>query len=475
MRLLRLKSKSNDNTGHFQNTFRTPIRIDPYSEIALVNAVIALDARLIVVSSSNNKMSFTRKDSGSTSNVVVPPETYSTRTFIKALDTAMNSSMAYEPLLSTKPSFLWIPAVQSNGICQLGYSRENDVQDASFPVANGTMMEIDPALPQQVKPKVEGAPTDAFPAFIRSNNTFNPGVGQVGCLVSGNDKVIVGLLKNLPESTTTDFDHTLYRYGIVYDGALAGATYKSIVDGVMSDTGVNCNDDDVIQILLNKGKIEYQLDNGTPIGITSYDFDSPPLNIACSMSGNNMIATQFQYHPNLAHTSLAGPLNPIHVKTFETGMVSSGVGAGAGTKITITMPEAIQELLGYDSNPTVSTLQEGAFYADIPLQDTSSPLSLSIELPNLGRMENHDGYDGERKNLVALIPKLTQSGTDLVYEASFPLYININNQYPINLSSLECRILSSRDNSEIELEEPGCSLLFALHKPSTGSPQDSTK
>ena len=91
MRLLRIKSQVDQNTGHFSNNFKTPVKIEPFSQIALVNAVLALDSRLMTVSSSNNTMSFTRKNNGSVSSVVIPIGSYSTKSFLTTFSTALNS------------------------------------------------------------------------------------------------------------------------------------------------------------------------------------------------------------------------------------------------------------------------------------------------------------------------------------------------------------------------------------------------
>lgn len=302
-------------------------------------------------------------------------------------------------------------------------------------------------------------------------------MGDVIAQVNGAEDIIVGLLKDIPDAGTTNFDATLYKFGILYD---ADDVYQIIVDGQAKATTTLTADGDLVELQLSSGNINYIVKRGATtfnLGSVSYDFTQPPLHVGCSMKANNTSnVTDFIYNYHLGHESLQGPNNPILVKKFDQQVVSNPLlGAGINTKLSLTMPDGILELLGFDVAPEDTTNDEGSFIASVPLQDTTTPLSLSVELPNLGRMENYDGSDGERKNLVALIPKLTQSGNNLVYEASFPLYISINNQYPLNLSSLECRILSSEDNSEVELEHPGCSLLFALHKSSTNVPQDSTK
>ena len=61
MRLIRLKSKPSDLTGHFSNRFQTPIKIEPFSQVALISAIVAMDARLIQVNTTNNTFSFKRK------------------------------------------------------------------------------------------------------------------------------------------------------------------------------------------------------------------------------------------------------------------------------------------------------------------------------------------------------------------------------------------------------------------------------
>ena len=49
------------------------------------------------------------------------------------------------------------------------------------------------------------------------------------------------------------------------------------------------------------------------------------------------------------------------------------------------------------------------------------------------------------------------------------MFIDLNNSEPIQLSKLEIRILNSVDDTEVDLDSPGCSLTFATkhHRLST--------
>ena len=94
------------------------------------------------------------------------------------------------------------------------------------------------------------------------------------------------------------------------------------------------------------------------------------------------------------------------------------------------------------------------------------PTSITVELPNLGgNILSYDGVFERRRNIVAVIPSMKQDKNNLIYDPGFPSFIDINNGYPIQLSKLDARLMSSFDDEPINLEAPGCSLTFGLQEP----------
>ena len=325
-----------------------------------------------------------------------------------------------------------------------------------------------------------------FDNLVSTNQTFNPGVGEVTARVTNNGECIVGLIKPGAEDGGGEYDASIYAYGINYD-TIGTTSYSIIINGtevVATPTPANA---DIIRIKLDNGKIKFSaIAGGTETALgdaVGYEYDfSADYRVACSMTTNTngagaMVIDSFQYHENLENKSLPGPDNDIVRQDFTAPeVVHSNLGAVPASRVSLSLPDGARELLGFEKDADLAkVLLSGSFNASNDITNTSTPLSLSVELPNLGRMENHDGLDGSRRQIVASMPRLTTTGSDLVYEAKFPLFININNQYPISLSEIECRILTSLDNKEIEIEDPGVSLLFAIHKSPQSSTNDSTK
>ena len=77
-------------------------------------------------------------------------------------------------------------------------------------------------------------------------------------------------------------------------------------------------------------------------------------------------------------------------------------------------------------------------------------------------MDSYDGKIERRSQLVAVIPSLIKTNQDMSYNAPYPLFIDLNNAYPIILSEFEVRLLESATGEPVSLEDPGCSLTFAI-------------
>ncbi len=142
------------------------------------------------------------------------------------------------------------------------------------------------------------------------------------------------------------------------------------------------------------------------------------------------------------------------------------LGATRATQISFTFDEDIQAVLGYDNAVVARVGVAGSFTAQQPLTDTTTPTSITVELPNLGgNILSYDGVSERRRNIVAVIPSMSQTNNNLIYDPGFPSFIDINNGYPIQVSKLDVRILSSFDDLPINLDAPGCSLTFGLQEP----------
>ena len=114
-----------------------------------------------------------------------------------------------------------------------------------------------------------------------------------------------------------------------------------------------------------------------------------------------------------------------------------------------------QKLLKNSSNLLSEARQIGLFGELALLRD--------LYLPNLGgQITSYDGVSQKRRAIVAVIPSMIQQNSVLTYEPPFPAFIDLNNAFPMHLSKLEVRLLSSFDDSPINLEHPGCSLTFII-------------
>ena len=80
--------------------------------------------------------------------------------------------------------------------------------------------------------------------------------------------------------------------------------------------------------------------------------------------------------------------------------------------------------------------------ADEKLTEAVSFTDLLVELPNL-TMESYDGSQKKKRPIICYIPSLSVYNNELVYNANFPVMIDLKNNSTFNLSRIQVRLLTS--------------------------------
>ena len=94
--------------------------------------------------------------------------------------------------------------------------------------------------------------------------------------------------------------------------------------------------------------------------------------------------------------------------------------------------------------------------------------SYYVELLTMN-LDSYDGYSKGRKNILAVIPQLEQATTThnenvVIYQPSYPVFLDLNNEAPITLRTIRARILFA-DGSDIETQHLSVmTLLFKKKK-----------
>ena len=78
-----------------------------------------------------------------------------------------------------------------------------------------------------------------------------------------------------------------------------------------------------------------------------------------------------------------------------------------------------------------------------------------------GTCEGYDGSTGQRKNILAVMPE-SDSDDKLLFQPSFPVFLEMNNSHPLVLRNIRARVLQTDGTS---LGVTGMNSMTLLFKP----------
>lgn len=460
MKLLRIVSTAEQSTGFFANEFSEPIIVEPDSKIALLNAAVSLSAASIVVDSSNNQIQFRLKANGTIRTATIPVGTYNSTSFLNKLEEVLNFAVV-------EYGFMWRPSLNEKGILSLNFAKDT-LRHLNIP--DGNLKNIT----QASNVYTSTSSNSAFTSFGYTDQRFISSSGFIQAELQdalgdgSNVNGIFGLLKDKPTDSTTALAITDFAFAFL---VRSGNPYQYIVNGSVVKTDEEASGaSDVLKLEMVGGQVGFLIDEGDGAGYSMRHFQSYTYNSEGYHIGFALRATGAKVSQPKAYFNPFAPQSTISSNIVATTLplqdvihqaVSLGVSA-TPTKVSLILTEKSRLLLGYNLTQYDKTLVSGAFHADISLPDSVVPSSLTVELPNIGLIESYDGLTQKRRNILAVVPSLSKSGSVLTYEPPHPAYIDINNSYKFALSKLEVRILNSRTDEPVNLEDPGVALTLAL-------------
>lgn len=463
MKLIRIAS-SDQLTSLFSNEFSEAITLPPQSKIALLNGMFAVDSKSIFIP-ADTTISFSPKDGtgfGAPAPTVTAtlPEGYYTQTsLLSTLTQAMNYALPQETMGTV--CFAWNVAVKHN-VVSLNFARSNSVA-FKFPPSNMTKMTEHPGGTFTGDSITGTVPSGQFPGFAYTDVSVLPYNTDLELTPGNNNQhFIFGLLKHKPTASDTFLDVSYFMYGIKNDGT----HLNYIVDGQVVDTEeialINPAANGVI-IKFNKGTVDFddeQYTQSIPFSLDGYN-----LALCFRANGASVSGTSFNQNPFDSNTIENSSITRVEFPLPQTLHVDESLTLGRldPTNVTVTMSDTMRAVLGFADNPTPIKALSSHFGAQNQLISSSTPTSITVECPNLGGLiESYDGISQKRRPIVAVIPAMEQANKMLTYQPGYPIFIDLNNRFPIQLSKLEVRLLSSFDDTEVNLDYPGTSLTFAL-------------
>ena len=486
MKLLRIVSGDNQKTGFFSNEFSEAIEIPPDSRIALLNGAFNISAASIQVG-SDATISYTVKDNQTpASTLTIPAQLYTQTAMLTALTQLLNYAM--DSTVLNNESIAWVCDVDA-GKMNINFAKtvvEEITLENTTKMDKGTD-DADKTIYTATADTSGSLANSVFGSFGYSNNTclttdntialtpYRPADDpEADPPVATNDtRFIYGLLKSKPGSTKTTFDYTDFMYGVWNDNV----EVHYIIDGVdvKQVAKATANPATGTTIRFSAGTVIFDDGQHTaPLGV--YDDTGYHLGVGLRATNNSLQATQCYMNPFTTTSIQNGVIEKKSMPLLQMLFRDSSLGSTpASTKVSMQISENLRAALGFDDNPKPLSAIQGSFKGSIPLSDSATPTSLTVELPNLGgQILSYDGVSQKRRAIVAVIPSMLQQNQVLTYQPPYPAFIDLNNAYTLQLSKLEVRLLSSFDDDPVNLESPGCSLTFIIdstnnHKSTTNN------
>lgn len=457
MKLIRIAS-ADQLTGLFSNEFSEAITLPPQSKIALLNGVFAMNSKSIYVP-SDATITFKPKNGVDEVTATLLSGYYTQTSLLTAVTQVMNYALPKSVMDTT--CFAWAFAMSNKNV-SLNFARS---AQTIFPQDNLKNITFANNVFTSTATTASGG---QFESFGYSNVTVLPYNTELGLtpfdgtgVASDAVQFIYGLLYSKPTSATTFLRKEDFKYGILYDG---NDDSHYIINGVVvGDIGDNYPSNGT-SIVFDRNIVNF--DDGEHIATITDAFSTDGYHLGFGLHANTVSIrdTSFNQNPFVSSSITNGVVSKLKFPLEQILHSDNSLGTTASpTKVTVTMSDTMKTVLGFDDNPTPMTATNGNYVGSLPISTSSTPTSITVELPNLGgQIESYDGISQKRRPIVAVVSSLNASSGMLTYEPPHPPFIDLGNRYPIQLSKLEVRLLSSFDDTEVNLENPGCILSFLL-------------
>lgn len=490
VRLVRLTTT--DPEGIFNNDFQEDIVVTPQSKIALKSMSIEVQLSQIDIASSNDTINFQLADAQGTLSAQLDHISYDTTS---------------APGLFRDMSIKMNGKIKTTGVnvgASIGVEVRNVINSDRKFECQMKQAKLDENTSSIVLDKGSVAVTRlASGVYKCSDTTTNPPANECFfydpvpmCRGGGvsrfriqntnsntDDNFIFGLSSVNPDTITgNSFPLSNIEYGIQLGNTTSN--YDSILNGAISPSAVTPNfigigntGNDELVICIDEGKVRVLVYNSTlpdPTEVLNqpyiYPNDLYPVVIFLSKQNTGASARfpaveRFRYTHSPYHTQpettitgnseeLLGsppqqsfPSNSNHFLEFEG--------------------ESLAQFLGFNNTRTPVT--PGTFVrtnnfrviSDLIFRPNNLSDAFLVEL-NTIQLSSYDGLTSQRRSFLTVIPETDRNGY-VIYDASYPIFIDIQNSQPISIRNLQARILNN-DGSSIAMRGLGSLVLLIEDK-----------
>lgn len=458
VKLIRLKS--DQDKLYFNNNIQSDLILKPNSKIALQNVSFEKSVDTIVISASNDKITFDN-DTYET-DVFLTKASYTTTNFsvlLTDIELKLNSSLALNE---------WNLGKQFNvNVSTTNFMTINtDTGLQIAPATNTGFNKIGIVATGAGDLKKSDTTTEGTPNASIGTNTLESFRGYDGCGIFRTEIVAlpasatakgfyIGLSKKQQQDFGGTFPLTDMEFAIYCENT--AVNYQTINNGgaLATHPTISPNsggtDNDFMEIGSHGGKIHLTVYNtANPNGIdlvTAVNYDGEELYpIIAFFDSVGTFAGDVSYTPYpdaddklvYSPSALLGATNPINQNKNPRVMSLSFES------------ESLSDQLGFEDN----FISENAFNLNWKAIRTvrffDETECYLVEALNL-QFESYDGSKGieKRRNLLAVIQNSrSRTQSDVMFDSNSLTFININNAHPLPLRNLQFRILNS-DEGEV--------------------------
>ena len=458
MKLIRLTTESNQS--YFEAIFNSDLVIKPFSKIALSSFTTQLNNLNMIIDNQNNEISYTIDGNDNIKTLTLPNGVYTSATINQFwIDTTRIFNASMENTVN-QINRQWFCGIEGG---RVSFQLLTGTRVAPQSVTSSNLYvtkNLENAGAGQGKMKNAdasgGIGNNAY-LYIKSPN--NKGVSSLRATFFQEDSptesgFVLGYTANNPNASTVDIDPADYLYGIRYTQfTTPSVPYKFIVNGVEDNAvGVYPEEGDILsidtynnQIFLrvyrgNRNEVETLFD-----GFYNHQTNLFPLLLFVGI-GTIINAIQFTSDPYYNINNTHGG----EVILYDNGSLIKIPTKRTPTNCFLQFNSAdLATILGYNKTryPDINFAFEAEpnFIADksFSLRDYSE--SFIIELLNI-KLQSMDSLSQGQRNFLYVIPQLSPIKEHVVYQVPQLIFLDINNNFEINLREIKARVLTDTLN-----------------------------
>lgn len=437
-------------TAYFQEGFTIP----PMGTIGLINMSCEMEERNIEITDENN--TFRRAVIvGSFRDVVMRNGLYEIRSFIRELNRALNASL--RNVAGAQQGFQFKPSITDKNLIKISFNRVPKT-GYDYNLVGRTKWIV--GMVANGNNGYDKNVANGWNSAVISNKFFTGGAGMFMCTLTTTENIIIGLVQNSSQAYyDNNFGISSYDFCTYIANDTAGATkvyWCRFTDGDGNITDIETANPatigDSIGIMLTGGKLAFVAGTGLPY------IDTPTMNVLHEIDWEydrsyygmmsmytNADSVENVYFWNDPYHQITTTFEHYHEEAPEHNMILEDIdvpslGGATNSVVTLQFTAPVLSLLGFQASPPPSpSTISGYFVGTRPYLDVVLPSNMKIILDNLA-IESYDNVVKQHESILMTIPALTGDDGKFIYNAQFPLQIELKNKFPINISEIRLRL-----------------------------------